>query len=116
MPSPEGSPVPFRRVPEGLARRSIERFARTLQHEIAKDRGFDCLITGDAELRRLNREFRGKDYAADVLSFPAAAGPWLGDVAISLGRAPAQARQFGHSIEPERQLLRLHAVLRLLKL
>ena len=35
-------------------------------------RAFDCLITGDAELRRLNREFRGKDYATDVLSFPAA--------------------------------------------
>jgi len=116
MSSPEGSTVTFRRVPEGLARRTIERFARTLQHEIAKDRGFDCLITGDAELRRLNREFRGKDYATDVLSFPAADGPSLGDIAISLGRARAQAREFGHSIEQEIQILMLHGVLHLLGL
>ncbi len=32
--------------------------------------GFTCLITTDAELRRLNRQFRGKNYATDVLSFP----------------------------------------------
>ncbi len=71
MSSPEGSTVTFRRVPAGLRRGPIESFARKLQTEAANGRAFDCLITGDAELRRLNREFRGKDYATDVLSFPA---------------------------------------------
>ena len=71
MPSPEGSSVAFRRVPASLRRAPIERFARTLQKEVAKGRPFDALITGDTELRRLNRDFRGKDYATDVLSFPA---------------------------------------------
>ena len=70
MPSPEGSSVTFRRVPASLRRAPIERFARTLQKEVAKGRPFDTLITGDAELRRLNRDFRGKDYPTDVLSFP----------------------------------------------
>ena len=70
MPSPEGSSVTFRRVPASLRRTPIERFARTLQKEVAKGRPFDALITGDTELRRLNRDFRGKDYATDVLSFP----------------------------------------------
>ena len=74
MSSPEGSSVTFRRVPASLRRAPIERFASTLQKEVAKSRSFDTLITGDAELRRLNRDFRGKDYPTDVLSFPAPAG------------------------------------------
>ena len=111
--SPEGSTVTFRRVPENLRRRPIERFARKLQADVAKGRAFDCLITGDAELRRLNREFRGKDAPTDVLSFPSLAGG-LGDVAISSGRARAQAREFGHTVEQEIQILMLHGVLHLL--
>jgi probable rRNA maturation factor len=119
MPSPEGSSVAFRRVPASLRRTPIERFARTLQKEVAKGRPFDALIAGDAELRRLNRDFRGKDYATDVLSFPAGPlhsgnGDFLGDIAISLGRARAQAREFHHSIEHEVQILMLHGVLHLL--
>lgn len=120
--SPDGSSVTFRRVPETLQRGPIEQFARKVQTAVAKGRAFDCLITGDAELRRLNHEFRGKDAPTDVLSFPAApsvraatagSGP-LGDIAISLARARAQARRFGHSIEQEVQILMLHGVLHLL--
>ena len=114
MPSPEGSSVAFRRVPATLCRADIERFARTLQKEVAQGRPFDTLIAGDAELRRLNRDFRGQDYPTDVLSFPTAGQvkacptdasrvPFLGDIAISLGRARAQARAFGHGIEQEIQ-------------
>ena len=118
MPSPEGSSVAFRRVPAGLRRAPIVRFARTLQKEVCRSRPFDTLITGDAELRRLNREFRGADYPTDVLSFPAGQGsagpPSLGDIAISLGRARAQAREFGHTIEQEVQILMLHGALHLL--
>ncbi|HEY2018081.1 MAG TPA: rRNA maturation RNase YbeY [Bryobacteraceae bacterium] len=117
MSSPEGSTVVFRRVPAGLARQTVERFARKLEREVAKGRAFDCLIAGDAELRRLNREYRGKDYATDVLSFPSGtghAGSPLGDVAISLARARAQAREFGHTVEQEIQVLMLHGLLHLL--
>ena len=71
--TPEGSTVTFRRVPETLRRRPVERFARTLESQVAKGRTFDCLITTDAELRRLNRDFRGQDSATDVLSFPSSA-------------------------------------------
>ena len=134
MSSPDGSSVTFRRVPAALRRAPIERFALKLQDEVGKGRAFDCLISGDAELRRLNRDFRGKDYPTDVLSFPAgprtsgprppASGPRtssprlsrprLGDVAISLPRARAQARKFGHSITQEIRVLMLHGVLHLL--
>jgi probable rRNA maturation factor len=126
MSSPEGSMVTFRRAPAGLRRGPIERFARRLQTEVANGRAFDCLISGDAELRRLNRDFRGNDYTTDVLSFPSitqpqapgirppASGPLLGDIAISLPRARAQAREFGHQPEQEIQILMLHGVLHLL--
>lgn len=112
MPS-DGSTVTFRRVPGRLRRRAIERFAQQLQAGIARGRAFDCLITTDGELRRLNREFRGKDVPTDVLSFPSENGR-LGDIAISAGRARVQAREFGHSIEQEIQILLLHGVLHLL--
>jgi probable rRNA maturation factor len=96
----------------------MERFARRLQVEVAQGRPFDCLITGDAELRRLNREFLGQDYATDVLSFPGprppAPGPFLGDIAISFARARAQARDFGHDTGQEIQILMLHGLLHLL--
>lgn len=108
------STVTFRRVPVDVRRGSIQNFARKLQVEVAKGRPFDCLITGDAELRRLNREFRGKDYATDVLSFPAALPDTLGDLAISVARARAQAREYGHSTEQELRILMLHGVLHLL--
>ena len=115
MSSPDGSTVTFRRMPPDFRRRTVELFARRLRKEVAKGQPFDCLITGDAELRRLNRQFRGLDYATDVLSFPAAPpAPHLGDLAISLGRARAQAREFGHDLEHEVRILMLHGLLHLL--
>ncbi len=83
-------------------------------------------ITGDGELRRLNRDFLGHDRATDVLSFPAeksagrgkkkpAAEPgYLGDIAIAFPRAHAQAEAGGHSVDAEIQLLTVHGVLHLL--
>ena len=115
MTSPEGSSVTFRRPPATLRQSSITNFARLLERDVAKGHAFDTLITGDAELRRLNANFRGKDYATDVLSFPSGeGGAFLGDIAISLGRARAQAREFGHPIEHEVQILMLHGVLHLM--
>ncbi len=116
MSSPDGSTVTFRRPAADIRPRALVNFARELQRETAKGRPFDCLVTGDAEMRRLNREFLGKDYATDVLSFPlksGKAGP-LGDIAISIARARAQARRFGHTTEEELRVLLLHGVLHLL--
>jgi probable rRNA maturation factor len=112
----EGAVI-FRRVPAGFRPHAVEHFARKLQNQVAKGRAFDCLITGDAELRRLNLKFRAKDQPADVLSFPSGIGlpacSSLGSLAISLQRARAQARAFGHSTEDEIRILMLHGVLHL---
>lgn len=107
MPEPEPY-VSFRRVPASLDRDCIENFAQNLKGGVARAVEFHCLVTTDADLRKMNAQFLGKDYATDVLSFPES-----GDVAISLQRARAQAREFGHSVEDEIRILMLHGALHL---
>lgn len=109
----------FRDAPARLRRRPLREFARRLSEEVAGGRGFTCLITGDEELRRLNREFRKKDEATDVLSFPYAEKPLagqreLGEMAVSAGRAREQAEERGHTMEEEIRVLMLHGVLHLM--
>ena len=77
------------------------------------------LVTNDAALQNLNRDFLGLDEPTDVLSFPAGdpmpgMEPYLGDIAISLPRATAQAEAAGHPVTAELQLLTVHGVLHLL--
>ncbi|MFN7996560.1 MAG: rRNA maturation RNase YbeY [Bryobacteraceae bacterium] len=104
----------FRRAPAELNRRNLESFARTLRDQVAGGSGFQCLVTDDRELRRLNREFLGKDYPTDVLSFPEAGpGEFLGEIAISAQRARAQGVDYGHSTEQEICILMLHGLLHL---
>lgn len=77
------------------------------------------LVTDNNEIRRLNRDFRGIDRETDVLSFPAGEEygneeATLGDIAISLPRAEAQAEEYGHSLERELAFLTVHGMLHLL--
>src|SRR5262249_55281310 len=104
--------ITFRRKPASLDCSALTEFAVSLRDRVAKGREFHCLVTGDAELRRLNRDFRHKDAVTDVLSFPAHDG-YLGDIAVSLGRARAQAKEFGHSADDEIRILMLHGLLHL---
>ncbi|MBE6679356.1 MAG: rRNA maturation RNase YbeY [Ruminococcaceae bacterium] len=91
---------------------------------------FDCSVsltyTDNDGIRELNREYRNKDSATDVLSFPMfdilneeiyvldGAAAELGDIVISLERAAEQAEEFGHSFEREVAFLSVHSVLHLL--
>lgn len=114
---PSSSEPPSLIVRTGLrvsGRAGIEQFAGTLQRRLTKGRPFHCLLTGDDELRRLNRQYRGKNQPTDVLSFPSLEQGELGDIAVSLDRARAQAREFGHRIDEEIRILMLHGVLHLL--
>jgi len=117
MSEPPSSLVLFRRVPSDVRRATLDRFAITLRDEVAKGREFECLITTDQELQRLNRQFRGKDENTDVLSFPSAdEGGAIGSLAVSWQRAATQASEYGHSLESELHILMLHGVLHLLGL
>ncbi|MGJ5818536.1 rRNA maturation RNase YbeY [Paludibaculum fermentans] len=112
------SPEPlliFETRTRGLKRRELQKYAWELLRNLAPGRSYCALVTGDEELRRLNNEFRGQDYATDVLSFPSdsPAGS-LGDIAISVDRAAAQAAEHGHDTPTEIQILLLHGLLHLL--
>ena len=70
-------------------------------------------ITGDQELRRLNKTFAGHDSVTDVLSF-AGSGEHLGDLAISWETVVRQAAEFRHAPLTELALLAVHGLLHLL--
>src|SRR5947209_20599476 len=113
----ESSPTILVRSPRRVTpalKRSLERFARDLSLTTAKGGTFTCILAGDRTLRRLNREYLGHDYATDVLSFPSGEKPFLGDIAISVDRAQAQAREFKHTLLDEIRILLLHGTLHLL--
>ena len=81
-------------------------------------------LISDSRMRTLNRSYRGKDYATDVLSFPASPPPepaavrsgadCLGDIVIATGVAQRQAEQVGHAVAVELKVLALHGLLHLL--
>jgi probable rRNA maturation factor len=107
----------------GLSASGLGRFLRAAQQAVGLEGEVHVLLADDATLRRLNRTFRGKDKATDVLSFPAGPttvffgepeGPELaGDLAISLEAAARQATRYGHSLRDEVRVLLLHGVLHL---
>lgn len=95
-------------------KRVLRQFARAISTCIAGGRTFACLLTNDRELQRLNKDFLGHDNPTDVLSFPEAkANGNLGEIAISVERASAQAEEFGHSAVEEIRILMLHGLLHL---
>jgi probable rRNA maturation factor len=106
MPSDDDIPLLFRHPARGLRKRELADFLR----RIARGKNVTCLVTDDRELRRLNRQFLGRNYATDVLSFPNGDG---GELAISLDRAAAQAKEHGHTLADEIRILMLHGVLHL---
>ena len=115
MPADQTTLLFHSATPRSLRGELARAFARRLAAEVTGGRPFTCLITNDPELRRLNREFRKKDYATDVLSFPSRQTlGFLGDIAISFAHARRQAAEYGHAVGQEIEILMLHGVLHLL--
>lgn len=107
---------------------------KTLEAEgVTTDYEINVLVTNDKGIRAINNASRNIDKATDVLSFPmfqfepgTYPEDWsayldpetelcpLGDMAISLERAVAQAKEYGHSVRREVGYLTIHSVLHLL--
>ena len=104
----------------------IRRAAKRALGEASAKANLTILLTGDQTLRRLNRDFRGKDKPTNVLSFPAPQNPetqnpeiqnpeaYLGDIAIAHGVAAAEAKAAGRSLADHAAHLAVHGVLHLL--
>ena len=100
----------------------LERAARaTLTHQNeSSNADLSIVLTDDARLHKLNRDYLGIDAPTDVLSFPASetdpetGSRYLGDILLSIPRAQEQATAAGHALDSEVQLLVVHGVLHLL--
>ena len=96
--------------------RTLSRFLAVAQQVVRLRGQVTVLLTTDAAIRKLNRQFRGKNKATDVLSFPASgvgAEGVAGDLAISVTTALGQAAEQGHSLSTEIKVLVLHGLLHL---
>lgn len=104
----EGFPLPARTFP-ALARKVAAR--------IGLEGAATIRLSGEEEVRTLNRTYRGKDRATDVLSFPSGetlpGGLYAGDILVCMPVAAEQARQHGHSLAREVLLLAIHGLLHL---
>jgi len=114
------SNTPFsKRLLERAAQAALENQSESLDSELT------IVLTDDAHIQELNRDYLGIDAPTDVLSFPASeidgseidpetGASYLGDILISLPYAAKSAAQAGHPLETEVQLLVVHGVLHLL--
>lgn len=107
-----------RRVPTAPLAAFLRRVAR--QAPPTNGTQVSIVLAGDATLRRLNRDFRGKNTTTDVLSFPAGGDELpdgtrpLGEIVISVAQAARQAGSLRHSLARELRLLVIHGYLHLL--
>ena len=110
-----------------LLRHRIRKAAKAaLAYEhFTKDTILSITFTDNEGIRALNNEYRHKDSATDVLSFPMYTmrdgdvpeedmAAELGGIVLSLERAGEQAKEYGHSFERETAFLTVHSVLHLL--
>jgi probable rRNA maturation factor len=104
----------------GIERRGLARKAKVILEALGlADRELSLRLTRDAEIQELNRRYRGKDRATDVLSFSLREGQFgemaraLGDVVISLDTAARQAKENHVRLDQEVDRLLVHGVLHL---
>ncbi len=99
-----------------------QAFAKVALRTIGRpDEGVTIAFISDRQIQKLNKSFRGLDKATDVLSFPAGgiecdspvSGLNLGDIAISVERAEAQATKNELEFDREISQLILHGLLHL---
>ncbi len=86
--------------------------------KIASNTHVSISIVGDDEMRKLNKEHLGRDYATDVLSFNVEEqtdqGFYLGDIVVNKDQAERQAAEFDNSVEEEIAELVAHGMLHLM--
>ncbi|HUA13662.1 MAG TPA: rRNA maturation RNase YbeY [Verrucomicrobiae bacterium] len=104
----------------GLNASALSRFVLRARRAAGLRQVVNVLVTSSAAVRSLNRRFRGKDKATDVLSFPASPSQakrerarFAGDIAISADVAMQNANRLRHSPGEEVKILALHGILHL---
>jgi probable rRNA maturation factor len=108
-----GRPVPREFLTAWV--RSLDRAAaRKISPKRWRSRTLVIAFVDEREIRRLNREFRGKDKATDVLSFESDEPGTLGELAICPQVIARQAKEHGLLVREELGYMVLHGFLHLL--
>jgi probable rRNA maturation factor len=104
----------------GLTESALERFVLRARKAVDLRGRVNVLVTSSASVRALNRRFRGRNKATDVLSFPVTSNlrsreseKLAGDVAISGDIALQNSVRLGHTVSAEIKILVLHGILHL---
>jgi probable rRNA maturation factor len=97
----------------GTTQAALARFAAKARKAVGLRGEVNVLVTSSEELRELNRRFRKKDKATDVLSFPSAMDGFGGDIAVSADIARENGESMGHGLGMELKILILHGILHL---
>ena len=108
--------VIFQKRVADLTELALNRFVARARRAAGLKGLVNVLLTSSAEMKSLNRRFRGKDKPTDVLSFPAepdAQKRFAGEIAISAEIAAQNAWVLRHSPAEEVKILVLHGVLHL---
>lgn len=92
----------------------IKRAAGVALREGGAEGSLTLLLTTDARIKSLNHDFRGLNKPTNVLSFPAEAGEYLGDVAIAYGVTAKESKASGKTLSDHAVHLAVHGVLHLL--
>ncbi len=107
-----------RNIPTAAFNKKLANLLRGLG---LSDAELSVLFVGDRAMRTLNRTWRGRDNATDVLSFPLREGRFLhiqpemlGDIVICIPVAARQAKEAGHSLTGELERLLVHGLVHLL--
>jgi probable rRNA maturation factor len=106
------------KFPNDLLKRAVNAVLENQSESL--DSELTIVLTDDAQIQELNRDYLGIDAPTDVLSFPASeADPetgarYIGDIIISMPYAARSVGKAGHPLESEVQLLVVHGVLHLL--
>jgi len=99
---------------EDTVRRAVLAVVARADVTIPADAELSVALADDAMVQRLNREYRAKDKPTNVLSFPAAHGPLLGDVILAFETLVAEAQEEGISPADHLTHLTIHGLLHLL--
>ena len=109
--------------PNELLERAVNAALKNQSESL--DSELTIVLTDNAQIQELNRDYLGIDAPTDVLSFPASetdgseidpetGARYIGDIIISMPYAAKSAEKAGHPVEAEVQLLVVHGVLHLL--
>ncbi|PAT02360.1 rRNA maturation RNase YbeY [Candidatus Izimaplasma bacterium ZiA1] len=80
-------------------------------HSVQNDFEINIVLVDNQTIKKYNKEFRNKDYATDVLTFPNGEFKNLGDLIISIDKVEEQSIEYNHSFNRELSFLVVHGFL-----